>query len=243
MRRAWESLRGLPPEEARRQPEYPVYRKGLVQAVWDCFDAEGEIASSVWMARMHVGMTADEVRRMSAGAIEAELRRPLARENIASRPEDAHPIIVKRGVREYAEMKDLIACLHTHGFEVWVVSLTIGRIIEAFADRYGISRERVKGLALHEEKGVLTAGLTGPITAKAGKVEAIERYIGRRPALVAGDSVNDLDMLAYSEGLSLVIDRNRPEVLSVARQKGWFIQGAFIPIELKSSRSYLSEEE
>jgi len=79
------------------------------------------------------------------------------------------------------------------------------------------------------------------VTAGPGKVEAIERFIGHQPVLVAGDSVNDLDMLACSQGASLLINRHKPEVLEAAKRYGWLIQEAFIPAGLSSRRSYLNE--
>jgi hypothetical protein len=58
-------------------------------------------------------------------------------------------------------------------------------------------------------------------------VSAIDRIIGRRPVFAAGDWDTDLEMLGCSEGVSLLLDRGRKDLVEFGKERGWLIQPAF----------------
>ena len=62
-----------------------------------------------------------------------------------------------------------------------------------------------------------------------GKVDAINKYIGKVPVYVSGDSITDFEMLQIASRMQMVInpkDKNAPEdnIFLQATQRGWPIQ-------------------
>lgn len=120
------------------------------------------------------------------------------------------------------EMVDLVAALQSHGWEVWVVTASAEIVVATVAGFYGIAPERVLGVRLVDD-GVLQPRIDGPLTYRQGKVEVIERHIGKRARLAAGDHETDIDMLQAAEH-GLVIDRGSEELRAVAAAHGWWVQ-------------------
>jgi HAD superfamily phosphoserine phosphatase-like hydrolase len=102
-------------------------------------------------------------------------------------------------MRVRPEIVELISAMHAHGWEVWVVSASEERLVRALAPRYGIDPERVIGMRLADDGGVLQPRLDGPNTFRQGKVDAIDQRIGRRPRFAAGDAETDLEMLGAAQ--------------------------------------------
>lgn len=124
------------------------------------------------------------------------------------------------------EMKTLMGAMQAAGWEVWVVTASAEPIVRTFAARYGVPRERVIGMALAEEDGVIQPRMCGPITYRQGKVDAIEQRVGRRPQFAAGDALTDYEMLHTADNV-LLFDRGEPELLTAAEQRGWWVQEPF----------------
>ena len=110
----------------------------------------------------------------------------------------------------YQPMLELLRYLEANGFSNYIVSGGGRDFMRGFAhDLYGIPRERVIGSTVAyryvqdesggaiEQKAELDVIDDGP-----GKPVQIWNVIGRRPILAAGNSDGDLQMLAFTGGLS-----------------------------------------
>lgn len=119
-------------------------------------------------------------------------------------------------------MHDLVLGLKAAGFEVWIVSATNKWTVTEGGKLIGFDPNQVIGMAAKIKDGVITAEAELPLVANAGKVEIIDRVIGRRPDLAFGDSKGDLEMLEYARQAIVVGERSAPtSLLPVAREKGW----------------------
>lgn len=130
--------------------------------------------------------------------------------------------------RVFAPQRALIRFLQQHGWEVWIVSASNRWVVQAGARALGIPVARAVGVDLEVDDGVLTGKLAYPMTHRAGKVLAIDRFIKRRPALVSGDSDGDREMMLYSRGLALLISdpssKSQAGMRELARERGWLVQ-------------------
>ena len=141
-------------------------------------------------------------------------------------------------------------------FAVWIVSASPQHVVEPFAARVGVSPDRVIGIRSElDDNGRLTAGFQacGPVASGENSLmtfadgkrcwinqvivgidgpEALDRAPeGRRPVFVAGDAVTDITMLRDANGLRLVINRNKPELMCYAYHNedgNWLINPMFI---------------
>jgi HAD superfamily hydrolase (TIGR01490 family) len=129
--------------------------------------------------------------------------------------------------RVYNPMAEFVARLRSSGRQVWIVSASNRWIVSAGADQLGIEPERVLGIDLEVQNGVLTGKARRPVPYASGKVAAIKRFIGRRPALVVGDSSGDAAMFRYSGGPAVLVthgSKTDPELVKLARKKDWLTQ-------------------
>ncbi len=130
--------------------------------------------------------------------------------------------------RIFEPQRALIRFLQQHGWEVWIVSASNRWVVQAGARWLGVPREHVVGVDLEIVDGLLTGKLAYPMTHRAGKVLAIDRFIKRRPDLVSGDSEGDREMMLYSRGLSLLITdpsrKSQKDMRDLARKRGWLMQ-------------------
>ncbi|MBI5883365.1 MAG: HAD-IB family phosphatase [Elusimicrobia bacterium] len=129
--------------------------------------------------------------------------------------------------RIYKPMAELVERLRASGRQVWIVSASNRWIASAGAEYLGIEPERVLGIDLEVKDGVLTGKTRRPIPYASGKVAAIKKSIGRRPALAVGGSSGDAAMLRYSGGPAVLVihgDRTDPKLLKLGRKKGWLTQ-------------------
>lgn len=112
------------------------------------------------------------------------------------------------------------------GAQVWVVSASNQWIVEAGAELMGIDSERVVGIRVAVDDGVLTNRVIDPVSNGAGKVAAIRKYIGRKPTLVTGDSSGDFEMLDDAATAVLVTQPGRtdPAYVTHALSRGWLVQ-------------------
>jgi HAD superfamily phosphoserine phosphatase-like hydrolase len=168
---------------------------------------QGKPAAYTYAACQMAGMTEVQLRQLTAEVIE---------ECLAS-----------RRIQKRPEMQDLIGTLHRHGWQVWIVSASSQAMVEVFARSYGIAAERVIGVRLQKDSaGRLLPKLDGPLTFRAGKVQAIEKYIGLTPSFAAGDTDTDIDMLRSARH-RLLIDSGNPEARQAAAEGGWWVQPAW----------------
>lgn len=133
------------------------------------------------------------------------------------------------GVFPQPEMKDLIAFLNYHNWDVYIVTASPEPGIVAIADLFPVKKDRVIGMRQEiDENNRYSAKLIEPYTYGEGKVKAIESRIGRYPDIAFGDSFNDYPMLQKATQLGVGIDRGNPEFVEACIQKGIKVQPYFL---------------
>lgn len=175
-----------------------------------------------WAVRLHAGLTPQELTRWTAEAIERELRREIFVEERLTR--HGEEVRIGRGIRLLREMHELIASLDRAGYEVWIISATNIWSVRVFGAYFGVPPERVLGNQVEIKNGILTGKTCTPVLFREGKVAIIDEVIGKRPVLVAGDSVTDYEMLCEAQELALVIDSGSTLLRSEGKKRGWAIQ-------------------
>ncbi len=105
----------------------------------------------------------------------------------------------------YTPQKTLIIQLQNKGIPVWVVSASNRWIIEAGVAWLNIPAERVIGIDLIVDKGILTNQVKQPVTYREGKVLALQQHTQLPILLASGDSVGDQQLLEQASKLSLLI--------------------------------------
>jgi HAD superfamily phosphoserine phosphatase-like hydrolase len=166
-------------------------------------ETDGKRIAYAWCAFALEGMTPREVREFTLDVIDGWT----ADGRIRLRP----------------ELVDLVAAMQASGWETWAITASAEPLVQAFAQRYGIPADQVAGMRLAIDDGRYAARLAGPNTFREGKVEAIDRYIGRRPVFAAGDTETDLEML-WCARHALLIDRHEPMMRAAAAEGGWWLQ-------------------
>lgn len=184
-----------------------------------CTDADGTLwdgDSGVEFARWLVdkqalpsGLLEDYERRFAVDATGAYafLTRALAGQRERDVAEYA-AYFVERVWRKrlYPPMAELLAGLDRLGAALWILSASNRWLIEEAARLVGVPRSHVLGMAVKVDHGVLTDELDGPAVNGPGKLEAIDRFIGRRPIVAIGNSVHDLAMLTAATGAVVLVN-------------------------------------
>ncbi len=120
-------------------------------------------------------------------------------------------------------MAGLIGGLAESGWDVWLVSASNSWIVQAGAPMVGAAPANVLGIRVEISQGRLTNEIVRPVTCNRGKVEAIEKTLGRLPDLAVGDSLGDLEMLESAK-LPLVVgraDKANSDLCTLGAQRGW----------------------
>ncbi len=213
--------------DAQRRAESPLYTEYLAEmgAIYARkYRREGASSCYEWAVRLHVGMSPSEIRDKTVAAIRREVGRDIGLEVRTTRRDEQ--IEIQRGIRIHREFRQLIAALDRLGFEVWVVSATNQWSVETFAQlEFGVPTERVLGNRIAAgDAGLLTDRTLSPVLYRQGKAEIIAREIGRRPALVFGDSMTDFEMMCEAGELAVLIDCGSEALRARAEQQGWAIQ-------------------
>ena len=161
-----------------------------------------------------------------------------------------HPVLgVPYAALVYRPMRELLAHLRDHNFTIYVCTAGDQGFVRAYAPAmYGIPRERIIGSTFAKEL-VRENGRTvlrrkpdlASYNDKEEKVVNIERHIGRRPLLAAGNvgSGGDIAMLTYARervgaSLALVVNHDDPvrelayrepdgATLAAARKHGFIV--------------------
>lgn len=239
------------PAELERSPAFVAWRAGLVRVYRELRAREGGAAGAAWLATTLAGLTARDVRALAQEALTAELRRPLARRTLATAADGSVALARAAGIRYPDEMRDLVAALQRHGFDVWVVSATNQWTVEVGVQPLGIAPHHVVGARLAADPdGRLLPEIVPPLPWGPGKVAAVRTFIGRPPTLVIGDGAADRELLGTATALAVLIEGGRPvsdappdqappetaggpgdapqdDLRALAAEEGWAVQPAF----------------
>ena len=126
----------------------------------------------------------------------------------------------------FAEARWLLAFLHEHGWDVYLVSASNRWSIEVAAEALGVAQGRVCALDLDVAQGVITDRVRLPVPTLDGKPALLRTAAGRAPDLAFGNSVLDLPLLRaavlpVAVGLLRSVGRPRNQFLVQAARRGW----------------------
>jgi HAD superfamily phosphoserine phosphatase-like hydrolase len=129
----------------------------------------------------------------------------------------------------FPAMRALVEGLQARGHDIWLVSGSNRWLIEASAERLGLSPKNVIAQEVAVEGGVLTDRDRLPTIFGPGKVVAIDARIGRRPAFAAGNSWSDAEMLDCATALRLLVNptrltRSERDLSSYGQERGWVVE-------------------
>ena len=199
-------------DAVERQPDLalrPEYRAALD---WDraTIARLGAVNVVLALVELHTGMTPEEFETRARAFFEA-----------ARQPDRAVPYSQTR----YRPMLEFIAELRARHFSVHLVTGGGVEFVRAISERYfGVKPEGVVGSQVGYElvradgtpRLLRTKEIFGDPNEGAAKITNIQRMLGRRPILAAGNSAGDIEMLEYTaafEGpsLALVLDHDDAE--------------------------------
>lgn len=219
LRATWNQLRARGVREAAGDPEGEAFANDLIAIYARRMRRLGKEAAYQWAPRMHVGLSRTWLHRFSLAHFANEGARALElEERIAP---DGTVLKMQRGIRVRTAFREVISLFTAHGFDVWVVSATNAWTVQAVAPHLGVSASRIIGNACRVDGDRITDEREGPTTWRAGKVEAIDHHIGRRPVLAIGDTWTDLEMLRSASDLAVLVDRGDAELAAIADAAGW----------------------
>lgn len=199
------------------------------------------------LAHMLGGLTRREIKNITKKLFTRLLEKPIGSEKIVA------GFKIPDYVRIYPQMKELIKLMNDYDFDVRIVSASPQEVVEACAEKAGISADRVIGIRNVNKEGILTRDIHGcgdvadyentMITYKIGKRCWINKEVFKRknpckkqpekyrPVFGAGDSDTDIFFMKDVVRLRLLIDRNKPLITEEARLNKdgkWIIQPMFI---------------
>lgn len=172
---------------------------------------QGPAMAYLWLAQICAGLKLSEVEQAAYEAFTA-----------ANQSGEIQP---------FKSVYKLIEQAFKLNIDVFVVTASVGWAVEPGAVALGIPKQNVLGVRTQIKDGVITTKQDGPITWRAGKVEALYlRNDGVRPLFACGNSDGDIDLLKFSSGLSLAVNmqteneklnRAEAELAKLAIDHGW----------------------
>ncbi|WP_370679752.1 haloacid dehalogenase-like hydrolase [Comamonas sp. GB3 AK4-5] len=222
----YQGLAGTQPlEQVRQSPHYQAFVtkvRYLYEAIGGTFDHD---TAYPWVTYLFTGLTEAEVRSMTRETVQWQLEQPIEKRRWttpAQLPGRAGMVEVswKNGLRLVPEMQNLYAHLRDAGFDIWICSASFVDVVREIASNpsFGYQQPSDRVLAMELERDA--QGRIQPIFRKTydqtqgpGKTRAIQRFLvsryGYGPALVAGDSEGDQNMMAGFADTKKVLIINR----------------------------------
>jgi phosphoserine phosphatase len=156
------------------------------------------------IVRLFAGYTVAEVRDIADATFLREVSALPGERRLGSRTRPS-------GVRFIRESRELVTELINRGFEIWAVSGSNRWSVEPVFLRLGVPRERVIGIDLVVENGLLTARAVEPVPIRTKKIDALRSQTHTKPLIVASDSRNDIPLLQYSADLKVFVSSRRKD--------------------------------
>ena len=197
--RRFRLLAGLPDDERRRHPEFPLFADTILDWYFGQINDGMVIKSCADIVRLFAGFTETEVREFARLAFEWERTAPRGRRLLGKRH-------VPGGVRFLTEAVDLLHEAKRRGMEVWAISGSSRWSVEPVFEALGISSDRVIGIEMETAAGVVTPVEIPPIPIRQGKVDAMKARNIPMPVLVASDSRNDIPLFKACTGLKVRVN-------------------------------------
>ena len=186
---AIDRVRALAPRNPRWKTQQPF--KAALEGDMKALAASGEKGLLQLLMVSHAGMTTDEFTRIAKDWLAT------ARHPTLARP---YTDLV------YQPMLEVLDYLRANGFRTYIVSGGGVEFVRAFSEqRYGIPPEQVIGSSIrtrYEIRDGVPAIVRLPeldfVDDKAGKPVGIQKFIGKRPIAVFGNSDGDFEMLEWA---------------------------------------------
>ena len=208
------------------QPSYQAWRKGMLSSYLSLCRGVGRKECRSYLARLWAGWRLDEAQDYSKKVLDDEKKQVLNVESVPGEPDDRKPLRARRGLRVIPEMRDLIAKLRAAGFDVWIIDDLPQPVLAAATLDYGVDPSRAYGVQNSTDGARMGADVLKPVPSRGGKTEVVQSMLGRPADLVLGRDSADFDVLAYGDGLRVVLDLD-PELVKKAGERGWLVQRAF----------------
>lgn len=184
-----------------------------------------------WAAQILAGHSPRKIRAVTKEVMAFKLKQKIGKQELA-----AH-VVINTGLRVHEPMAELIAAMQDKKIEVWFVSASNQWSVEELAqNRFHVPAERVLGMRPLLRRGLISAVFNHrryPITYRRGKVQTIQKNIGRRPVFAAGDSPTDWEMLLYASRCKLFFDHGNPRLARQIKKRQkegeqWLIQRCYL---------------
>jgi phosphoserine phosphatase len=225
-RAAYEQFVGLSTTVWTVQPSYDGWRKGMLGSYLSLCRGVGRKECRSYLARLWAGWRLDEAQDYSKRVLDEEKKRVSSFEAVRGEPDDRKPLRARRGLRVIPEMRDLVSKLRGAGFDVWIIDDLPQPVLAASTLDYGIDPSRAYGVQNSTDGARMGADVRKPVPTRGGKTEALQSLLGRPADLVIGRDGADFDVLAYGDGVRVVLDLD-PELVKKAGERGWLVQHSF----------------
>jgi phosphoserine phosphatase len=183
-------------------------------------EPDGVRGAYPWVVRLMTGFTIDRMDCLCEEVWKDEMNRP--EKQIRLRSVRFGTIDIQGGVRIHRQIAELIARLHTAKWQVWIVTASNEYIARVAAARLGVASDKVIGIRLRRDGDQFTSDIDGVVPYREGKRQAILSR-GLSPALAAGDSLTDVDMLRLAP-VAIVVDRHRIPSSEMTPRTHWLLQ-------------------
>ena len=222
-RTAYENFIQLSSSVWQSQPDYSRYRKAILESYIGLCRGVGRRECRQYLMRLWAGWKEEAAVDYARRVIDEEKARPAGVELILAEEGDKAALHVRRGLRLIPEMRDLAVKLRAAGVDVWIVDDLPQPVLSAAASDYGIDPSRIIGVRAKPEGSRMSGAVLKPIPTRGGKTELVQSALGRPADFVLGRDAADSELLAYGEGLRIVLSGDS-ELTAKAREKGWLIQ-------------------
>ncbi|MBU0551956.1 haloacid dehalogenase-like hydrolase [Myxococcota bacterium] len=219
---AYKAVAGRNDAEISEMAAFKRYRAGMF-GVYESLINESFADAALFAARMLKGLHERDINETLDEIIGLELERPLSQEDVPGGP-PFPALSLNMGIKVHAETMELIRLFDANGFHIWLIDSVAVQAMRRLARRIDFPEDRVLGLELQSQYGMLTEKLIEAVPVGEDKLELFLDTLGRSPVLVIGDSMNDYELLENSEGLSLVMGDRDEQLLEKAEANGWLIQ-------------------
>lgn len=226
IRETWAAIEKLPSDSRAGSREARQLRKLMHQSYWNLCQETNAAQCYPWQVRFYADYSPDEISRLAKELFDQELKRPLGSETLEVDANDTQPSITATGLRVHPEIRQLVGLLREQGFDVWIVSAGPQWVVKAAAPALGVLPDHVLGMRTKLVDGKLSSEIDPPTTFREGKVQAIQKFIGRRPVLALGDSWTDFEMLKDAEH-AILLDRGYEDLKRACMDAGAWIQPNF----------------
>jgi len=216
------TLERVAPEERKTHPLFAPFTNMILS--W-YYDQLGEMKISKGcsdIVSLFAGYPREEVKRLSEETFRGQLEGPMGKRKLGK-------FTLPDGARYIKESVELLETLQHKGFQIWAVSGSSKWSVEPVFTRFSIPDNRVIGIDLEEEDGLLVARPKTPIPISHGKVDFLRKFLNSPPEICVSDSPLDIPLLLFAKSLRVLVhsrDRSTEEFFAlgnIPRDPSWHV--------------------